>query len=192
MAETTELTRDYEGSTIPAAGTYAFDPAHTTVGFSVRHMMVAKVRGHFAPPVGTFTIADDPKQSSVEVEIDWSTVDTGEPNRDAHLKSGDFFNVEKYPTITFRSTGVHHVKGDTWVLYGDLTIQDVSKPVTLELEVNGVGRDPYGNVKVGFSATTKINREEFGLSYNAVLETGGVMVGKEVTIEIDVEATLQQ
>jgi len=191
MAEAVELTRDYEGEAIPVAGTYAFDAVHSSVGFSVRHMMVAKVRGKFAPPAGTFTIAEDPKESSVELELDWSTVDTGDANRDNHLKSGDFFNVEKYPTISFRSTGVHHVKGDNWALYGDLTIQDVTKPVTLELEVNGVGRDPYGNVKVGFAATTKINREDFGLSYNAVLETGGVMVGKEVTVEVDIEAALQ-
>jgi len=125
------------------------------------------------------------------VEIDWSTVTTGDANRDAHLKSPDFFNVEKYPTIRFRSTGVRHVRGDNWVLDGELTVQDVTKPSTLEVEVNGVGRDPYGNVKVGFSATTKINREDFGLTYNATLETGGVMVGKEVTVEIDVEAARQ-
>ncbi|HEY2428900.1 MAG TPA: YceI family protein [Acidimicrobiales bacterium] len=189
--EATELTREYEGSTIPAAGTYAFDPAHTHVGFNVRHMMVAKVRGYFAAPAGTFTVAEDPTQSSVQVELDWSTVETGDPKRDAHLRSPDFFNVEKFPTISYRSTGVRHVKGDNWVLDGELTVQDITRPVALELEVNGVGRDPYGNVKVGFSATTKINREDFGLTYNAVLETGGVMVGKDVTIEIDVEAALQ-
>ena len=186
----TEITREYEGATIPAAGTYTFDAAHSAVTFSVRHMMVAKVRGSFAPPTGTFTIAEDPRQSSVEVEIDWSTVNTGDANRDGHLKSPDFFNVEKFPKITFRSTGVRHVKGDQWGIDGDLTVQDVTRPVTLDLEVNGAGRDPYGNVKVGFGATTKINREDFGLTYNAALETGGVMVGKDVTVEIDVEASL--
>jgi polyisoprenoid-binding protein YceI len=185
---TDELTREYEGSTIPVAGTYTFDTAHTHVGFWVRHMMVAKVRGNFAPPAGTFTIAEDPLQSSVEVEIDWSSVSTGEPNRDAHLKSPDFFHVEKFPKITYRSTGVRHISGDHWALDGELTVQDVTKPVPLDLEVNGVGRDPYGNVKVGFSATGKLNRDDFGISYNAVLETGGVMVGKEINLEIDVEA----
>jgi polyisoprenoid-binding protein YceI len=189
---TSELERDYDGSTIPAAGTYAFDPAHSRVGFWVRHMMVAKVRGHFAAPAGTFTIAEDPTKSSVEVSIDWSTVETGEANRDAHLKSPDFFNIEKFPTITYHSTGVRHIKGDQWVLDGDLTVQDVTRSVQLDLEVNGVGRDPYGNVKVGFTVTGEINREDFGLSYNAVLETGGVMVGKEVHLEIDIEAALQQ
>jgi len=187
---TTDLTRDYEDTEIPVAGTYAFDAAHTAISFSVRHMMVAKVRGHFAPPTGTFVIAEDPLQSSVEVEIDWSTVSTGDANRDGHLKSADFFNVEKFPKITFKSTGVRHIKGDHWSLDGELTILGVAKPVTLDLELNGAGRDPYGNVKVGFTATTKVDREDFGMTYNAVLETGGVMVGKEVTVEIDVEASL--
>jgi len=188
---TTELTRDYEGATIPAAGTYVFDAAHTSVNFSVRHMMVAKVRGHFASPTGTFVIAEDPTKSSVDIEIDWSTVSTGDANRDAHLKSPDFFHVEKFPTIRFRSTGVRHINGDNWTLDGELTVQEITKPVTLDLEVNGVGRDPYGNVKVGFSGTTKINREDFGLTYNAALETGGVMVGKDVSVEVEVEAALQ-
>jgi polyisoprenoid-binding protein YceI len=191
MAETAELTREYEGVAIPVAGTYEFDPAHSRVGFSVRHMMVAKVRGTFAPPTGTFVIADDPTQSSVEVSIDWSTVETGEPKRDAHLRSPDFFDVEKFPAIRYRSTGVRHIKGDRWVIDGQLTVQDITRDVPLELEVNGVGRDPYGNVKAGFSATAKFDREDFGLTYNAVLETGGVMIGKEVTIEIDVEAALR-
>lgn len=189
MATTTELSREYEGSTLPLAGTYTFDAAHTHVGFSVRHMMVAKVRGHFAAPTGTFVVADDPLQSSVDVEIDWSTIETGDPKRDAHLKTADFLDVEKTPKLRFVSTGVRHVKGDNWALEGNLTVGEVTKPVVLELEVNGVGRDPYGNVKVGFSATTKINRDEFGMTYNAALETGGVMVGKDVTVEIDVEAS---
>jgi polyisoprenoid-binding protein YceI len=191
MATTTELTREYEGSTIPLAGVYAFDPTHSRVGFSVRHMMVAKVRGHFAPPTGTFTIAEDPLQSSVDVEIDWSTIETGDATRDGHLKSADFLDVEKTPKLRFVSTAVRHVKGDDWQLEGNLTVGEVTKPVVLDLEVNGAGRDPYGNVKVGFSASTKINREDFGITYNAALETGGVMIGKEATVEIDVEAAAQ-
>src|ERR1700738_1018336 len=167
---TLQLTRDHAGATVPAAGTYDFDASHSDVSFIVRHMMVAKVRGHIAAPSGSFTIAQDPTQSSVEVELDWSTVDTGDANRDAHLKSPDFFDVENHPTISFHSTAVRHVKGDKWAVDGDLTIQKVTKPVVLDLEFNGIGRDPYGNVKAGFSATTKINREDFGLTYNAVLE----------------------
>ena len=191
MATTTELSREYEGSTIPLAGTYVFDPAHTRVGFFVRHMMVAKVRGHFAPPTGTFVIGEDPLQSSVEVEIDWSTIETGDPKRDGHLKTADFLDVDKTPKIKFVSTGVRHVKGDDWALEGNLTVGETTQPVVLDLEVNGVGRDPYGNVKVGFSATTKINREDFGMTYNAALETGGVLIGKDITVEIDVEAASQ-
>jgi len=187
-----EASRDYKGSTIPGAGTWAFDPAHSSVEFVVRHLMVSKVKGQFAAPAGTFTITEDPLQSHVEVAIDASTVTTGDANRDAHLKSPDFFDVESHPEIRFASTSVRHVKGDAWVLDGELTIQKVTKPVSLALEVNGVGQDPYGNTKAGFSATTKINREDFGLTYNAVLETGGVMVGKEITVNIEIEAALQQ
>jgi polyisoprenoid-binding protein YceI len=188
---TTQLTREYEGATIPAPGTYAFDPVHTSVGFSVRHMMVAKVRGHFAPPTGTFTITEDPLQSSVEVELDWSTINTGDASRDAHLRSTDFLDIEKHPKLTFRSTGVRHVKGDNWGLDGDLTIGGVTRPVALDLEINGVEQDPWGNTKVGFSATTKVNRDEFGITYNSALETGGVLIGKDINVEIDVEAALQ-
>ena len=182
------LTREYEGTVIPVAGTYAFDATHTQIGFWVRHMMVAKVRGRFAPPTGTFTIADDPAQSKVEVEVDWTTIDTNDPNRDAHLRSADFLDEAKKPTLRFVSTSVRHASGDNWVLEGDLTINDITKPVTLDLEVNGVGQDPWGNVKVGFTATTVVNREDFGLTYNAALETGGVLIGKEIHVEIDVEA----
>jgi polyisoprenoid-binding protein YceI len=188
---TLNLTREHKGAAVPAAGTYDFDVSHSDVSFTVRHMMVSKVRGHLAAPSGSFTIAEDPHDSSVEVELDWSTVDTGDANRDTHLKSADFVDVEKFPTIKFRSTGVRHVKDDKWAVEGVLTIQDVTKPVILDLEFNGIGQDPFGNVKAGFSATTKINREDFGLTYNAALETGGFLVGKDVTIEIDVEASLR-
>lgn len=187
MAEA-EVTRDYEGSTIPAAGTYSYDPNHTSVTFHVRHMMVAKVRGRFAAPTGAFTIADDPLKSSMAVSIDAATVDTGQPQRDDDLRSPNFLDVAQYPTIDFRSTEVRHLKGDNWELVGDLTVHGVTKPVTFDLEFMGAARDPYGNTKVGFEATTKINREDWGLTYNAALETGGVMVGKEVTIELTVEA----
>ncbi|GAC1591226.1 MAG: YceI family protein [Acidimicrobiales bacterium] len=191
MADTAQLSRTFEGSTIPAAGTYTFDPSHSRVAFSVRHLMVAKVRGHLAPPTGTFVIAEDPLQSSVEVELDWSTIETGDPARDAHLKTADFLDAEKTPTVTFKSTSVRHIKGDDWTIDGNLTIGAVTKSITLDLEVNGVSRDPWGNTKVGFEARTKINREDFGMTWNAALETGGVVVGKDVSIEIDVEAAAQ-
>ncbi|GAC1536281.1 MAG: YceI family protein [Acidimicrobiales bacterium] len=191
MAETTELSRTFEGSAIPVAGTYSFDPSHSRVAFSVRHLMVAKVRGHLAPPTGTFVIAEDPLQSSVEVELDWSTIETGDPGRDAHLKTADFIDVDKTPRVTFASTGVRHIKGNDWTIDGNLTIGETTRTVTLDLEVNGVSRDPWGNTKVGFEARTKINREDFGMTWNAALETGGVVVGKDVNIEIDVEASAQ-
>ncbi|GAC1375868.1 MAG: YceI family protein [Acidimicrobiales bacterium] len=191
MAETTELSRTFEGSAIPVPGTYAFDPSHSRVAFSVRHLMVAKVRGHLAPPTGTFVIAEDPLQSSVEVDLDWSTIETGDPGRDAHLKTADFIDVDKTPKVTFKSTGVRHIKGNDWTIDGNLTIGETTRPITLDLEVNGVSRDPWGNVKVGFEARTKINREEFGMVWNAALETGGVVVGKDVNIEIDIEASAQ-
>jgi polyisoprenoid-binding protein YceI len=185
---TTEIAREYKGSTIPAAGTYVFDPVHSVVSFSVRHMMVSKVRGKFAFPQGEFVIADDPLQSAVEVDLDASSIETGDAQRDGHLKSPDFLDVDRFPKLTFKSTHVRHVNGDKWELVGDLTIKDVTRPVTLDLEVSGAGKDPWGNVKVGFEATTKINRDDWGLSYNAVLETGGVLIGKDITIELAVEA----
>jgi polyisoprenoid-binding protein YceI len=188
---TVELTRQHQGAEAPAPGTYDFDTAHSTVSFAVRHMMVSKVRGHLDPPSGSFTIAEDPTESSVEVALDWSTVNTGDEKRDAHLKSSDFVDVEKHPTISFSSTAVRHIKDERWAVDGLLTVQGVVKPVTLDLEFNGIGRDPWGNVKAGFSAKTKVNREDFGLTWNAALETGGVVVGKDVTIEIDVEASLR-
>jgi polyisoprenoid-binding protein YceI len=193
MSDTTtaSLTREFNGAEVPLAGRYTFDPGHSSVSFSVRHMMVSKVRGYFAAPEGEFVVGENPLDSSVTVEIDWASVTTGEPKRDEHLRSPDFFHVEKFPTISYRSTGVRQVKGDKWALDGMLTVQEVSKPVTLDLEFNGASKDPWGNVKAGFSGSTKIDREDFGLSYNAILETGGVLVGKEVTIDIDVEAKLE-
>ena len=193
MSETSTapLTREFEGAEVPLPGTYTIDSGHSAVSFSVRHMMVSKVRGQFAPPEGTFTVAENPLESAVAVDIDWSSVTTGEPKRDEHLRSPDFFHVEKFPKITYRSTGVRHIKGEDWALDGELTVQDVTRPVSLDLEFNGAERDPWGNVKAGFSGTTKINREDFGLNYNAVLETGGVLVGKDVNIEIEIEAKLE-
>jgi len=188
---TIEVTRGYEGATIPVAGTYVIDPSHSLVAFSARHLMVAKVRGRFDAPAGSFTIADDPLESSVEVTIDPTTVTTGDAKRDEHLRSPDFFDVERFPAVTFASTGVTHVKGNDWRLEGNLTLHGVSRSVTLDLGVVGVEKDPYGNTKVGFEARTTLNREDFGLTWNAALESGGVLVGKEITIELEIEAALQ-
>jgi polyisoprenoid-binding protein YceI len=182
--EATELTREYEGSTIPAAGTYTFDPAHTHVGFNVRHMMVAKVRGYFAAPAGTFTVAEDPTQSSVEVELDWSTVETGDPKRDANLRSPDFFNVEKFPTITFKSTSIQRVHGKLQVT-GDLTLTGITKPVTLDVEgPTAPQKGMQGGQVIGLSATGVIHRSDF----NFGSKFAPPMLGDDVQITIDLEA----
>ena len=148
------------------AGTWAIDPVHSEVSFVVRHMMVSKVRGRFDKFEGTITTAPDPLQSSVNATVDLSSVNTGEPNRDNHIRSADFFEVESHPTMTFRSTGVRH-DGNDFLVDGDLTIRGTTKPVTLKLEINGFGPDAYGGTRVGFSATTDINRTDWASATTA-------------------------
>ncbi len=184
-------TREFEGLTIPTAGTFVIDPAHTRVGFVARHLMVSKVRGAFTSAKGSITVAEDPLQSAVEVEIDAASIDTGVADRDGHLRSPDFLNVEAHPVLTFRSTGVLEPKGNEFRLAGELTIRDVTRPVELDVEFEGVAKSPWGQEVIGFSATTEIDREEFGITWNQALETGGFVVGKKVKIEISAEATRQ-
>ncbi|MGW4941083.1 YceI family protein [Actinoplanes sp. NPDC004185] len=184
-------TREFEGLQIPAAGTYQLDAAHKRVGFVVRHLMVSKVRGNFAEADATITIAEDPLQSSVTASIVTASVQTGNVDRDNHLRTGDFFEAEKYPAITFRSTGIKSHSGAEFVLDGELTIKDVTKPVELVVEFEGATTSPYGQQVFGFSATTEIDREDWGLTYNMALESGGVMIGKKVKIEIEGEAIRQ-
>ena len=187
----TAATRQFEGLQIPAPGTYTLDAAHKRVGFMVRHLMVSKVRGSFSEATATVTIAEDPLQSSVTAEIQTGSVETGQPDRDNHLRTGDFFEAEKYPLMTYRSTGIKSHSGNEFVLDGELTIKDVTRPVELLVEFEGVGRSPYGFDVFGFSASTEIDREDWGLTYNMALETGGVMIGKKVKIEIEGEAIRQ-
>lgn len=169
-------------------GTWDIDPTHTTIGFAVRHAMVATVRGHFAGFTGGATIdAEHPENSSAWLEIDPTTITTNNEMRDGHLKSVDFFEVETYPTITFRSTGAK-ADGDTLVLTGDLTIRGVTSAVDVVWEFGGIARDPYGNTKAGFEGSATISRKEWGLTYNAALETGGVMIGDKVKLVLEVEA----
>jgi polyisoprenoid-binding protein YceI len=175
--------------TLPEAGTWSFDPSHTSIGFVAKHLMVAKVRGTFASSAGSITVGDTPESSSVEVSIDAASLDTGTADRDNHLRSPDFLDVENYPTITFRSTGVRSLGGDEFAIDGDLTIKDVTKPVTLAVTFDGVATDPWGNRKAGFTASTTIQREDWGLTWNVPLEQGGWLVGKDVNIEIAAEAT---
>ena len=191
MTDSVASTREYEGLQIPVAGTYKLDAAHKRVGFVVRHLMVSKVRGNFAEADATITIAENPLQSSVTATITTASVQTGNVDRDNHLRTGDFFEAEKYPTIEFRSTGIKSWDGNEIVVDGELTIKDVTKPVELLVEFEGVGRSPYGQDVFGFSATTEIDREDWGLTYNMALESGGVMIGKKVKIEIEGEAIRQ-
>ena len=180
-------------STTPAAtphiatGTWTVDAGHSTIGFVVRHVMVAKVRGHFTSFSGTITIAQDALQSKVDASVEAASITTGDEARDGHLKSADFFEVETHPTWTLVSTGITP-KGDDFVLAADLTIRGVTRPVEFDLEFAGVATDPWGNTKAGFSAETEISRKDFGLEWNAALETGGVLVGDKVKITLDIEA----
>jgi polyisoprenoid-binding protein YceI len=181
-------TRDWNGLTIPAPGVYDLDQAHKRVGFVARHLMVSKVRGSFAEATATITVAEDPLQSSVVATIQAASIATGQPDRDNHLRSADFLDAENAPTLEFRSSAVKSHSGNEFVLAGELTIRGTTRPVELEVEFEGAGRSPYGQEVFGFSASTEIDREEFGLTWNVALETGGVMVSKKIKIEIEGEA----
>lgn len=174
--------------TKPEARTWAIDPAHTRLGFVARHLMASKVRGSFQSFSGTIEVAEDLTQSKVNVSIDTASITTGAEDRDNHLRSGDFFDVEEFPTMTFESTEIKDLGDGKYEVNGDLTIKDVTKPVTLDTTYLGIISDPWGNGKAILEATTKINREEWGLTWNAPLETGGVLVSKEITIELEVQA----
>jgi polyisoprenoid-binding protein YceI len=167
--------------------TYTIDPAHSSAQFSVRHMMISNVRGGFGGVKGTVVYdPENPSQSSIEVEIDAATINTLDAQRDAHLRSADFLDVEKYPVITFKSKKVEP-SGDEWKLSGDLTIHGVSKGVTLNTEEpSDESKDPWGNIRIGVSARTKIKRSDFGLTWNAALETGGILVGDDLKIDLEV------
>ena len=176
---------------LPAVGTYALDASHSQVGFSVRHLMVSKTKGRFSDFAGTVTIAENPLESSVSVTIQANSVDTRDEQRDAHLRSGDFFDVEAWPTLTYESRSVRQVGEGRYILEGDLTVKGITQPVPLELTFEGGAVDPWGGVRLGFSAKAELDREAFGLTWNAALETGGVVVGKKVSIEIESEAIKQ-
>ncbi len=171
-------------------GTYVLDPSHSEVTFSVRHMMISKVRGTFGVKSATLVAPENPLETKVEASVDVTSVDTKDEGRDQHLRSGDFFDTENFPTMDFVSTGARAENGELFV-DGDLTIRGITKPVTFEVDFGGFGSDPWGNYKAGASAKAVINREDFGLTWNAALETGGVLVGKDVTINLDLQAALQ-
>ena len=169
-------------------GDYTLDASHSRLGFNARHAMVTKVRGQFHEFEGTAHIdTANPASSSVELTIKPESISTGAPDRDNHLRSADFFEVEKYPTWTFKSTEVTR-DGQDWTVTGDLTIKDVTRPVTIEFEETGSAVDPFGNVRVGFEGSTTVNRKDWGLTWNAALETGGVLVSEKVKLEFDIAA----
>ncbi len=172
------------------AGTWAIDAAHSAVSFSVRHLMVSKVRGSFRTLEGTLTTAENPAESAVTATIDLASIDTNNADRDAHIRSADFFEVEKYPTMTYRSSGLR-AEGDDFILDGELDLHGVVKSVPLKLELNGFGPDPYGGTRVGFSATTEISRNDFGIDIHMPLDGGGVVIGDKIAISLEIEAVLQ-
>ena len=172
------------------AGTWVLDPAHSEVTFSVRHMMISKVRGTFGVKSATLVAPENPLEAKVEASVDVASIDTKDEGRDAHLRSADFFDTDEFPTMEFVSTGTRVEDGD-FLVDGDLTIRGVTKPATFELEFGGFGVDPWGSYKAGATAKTVVNREDFGLTWNAALESGGVLVGKDVTISLDLQGSLQ-
>ncbi|HEX3489708.1 MAG TPA: YceI family protein [Streptosporangiaceae bacterium] len=184
MTETT-------AATIPGyvAGKWSIDPVHSEVGFAVRHMMVSKVRGRFTEFSGELVTGERPEDSSVTAEISLSSINTGQEQRDAHIRSADFFEVETFPTMTYRSTGVRVEDGD-FVLDGDLTLKGVTKNVPLRLELNGFGPDAYGGTRAGFTATAEINRRDFNVNFSAPMQNGGAVVADKIQIHLEIEAVL--
>jgi polyisoprenoid-binding protein YceI len=179
-------------TTIPGylVGTWDIDPVHSDVSFSVRHMMMSKIKGRFSTFSGTVVTAENPLESSVTAEIDMASIDTNNEQRDGHVKSSDFFDVENNPKMTYKSTSISG-SGDSYTLEGDLTIKGVTKPVPLKLELGGFGVDSFGGTRGGFSATTEISRSDFGISFSMPLDGGGVVIGDKITITLDIEAVLR-
>ena len=169
---------------------YIIDPSHSTLGFTVRHAGIGKTRGHFTEFAGTVEVAEQLADSVANVTIKTASVDTGTADRDAHLRSADFFDAEQFPYMTFVGTSTV-IEGDVVKVTGDLTIKDVTKPVTFPLEYAGSAKDPFGNTRVGFEGSVQILRSEFGLTWNAALETGGFLVSDKVTLEVEISAIQQ-
>ena len=168
-------------------GTWTVDAGHSNVAFSVRHLMVAKVRGRFTDFAGTITVAEDALQSKVDAVVKMASVNTDDEGRDGHLRSDDFFSTDQFPEMTLATTAIS-AKGSDYVLHANLTIKGVTRPVDFALEFDGVATDPWGNTKAGFTAEAEINRKEWGLEWNVALEAGGVLVGEKVKITLEIEA----
>jgi polyisoprenoid-binding protein YceI len=185
---TVSVLRTHDDRLIPVAGAYEIDGAHTSVEFVGRHMMITKVKGRFSDVKGRIFIAEEPENSQVEVEIGAGSLSSGNVDRDNHLRGPDFFDVERYPTITFKSTDVTARPDNIWEVAGELTVRDTTRAVTLQVDFDGADISPVGDERIGFSAATDVNREDFGLTWNMALETGGVLVGKNARIELEVQA----
>ncbi len=188
MSGTTTSDRRIGDVELPEPGEWTFDPAHTSVTIVARHLMVSKVRGTFRGVAGTIHVAERPEDSWVEAEIDASSIDTRNPDRDAHMRSPDFLDVERYPTIAFRSTELVPLEGPRFLLRGDLTIRGITRRIELEATFEGTATDPWGSRKVAFSAAGEVERAAFGMTWNAALETGGVLVGPTFRVEVEVQA----
>ncbi len=190
MEETKEatFTRTLDGVEAPTPGDWVFDTPHTNVMFVARYAMLTKVRGHFQTFEGTVHVAEKPEDSWVELTIDGSSITIDNDTRDTHLRSGDFLDLENHPTISFKSTKVELLGDNQLLVTGDLTIRGVTREVVLDAEYVGVGKDAYGRTRVAFSARTEIERDDWGVSWNMALETGGLLVGKRVQIELEVQA----
>jgi polyisoprenoid-binding protein YceI len=185
---TPELTRTSEGLTVPTPASFTVDALHSEIGFVVKHMMVSKVRGRFGSYTGAITVDENLVASKVELSIDVSSIDTREEARDNHLRSDDFFSAATYPKMTFKSTEIVHKGGDRFAVTGDLTIRDITKPITLEVSYEGVVKDPYGGQRIGFSARGELDRFDYGLTWGTALETGGLVVARKVGLEFEIEA----
>ena len=170
-------------------GDYTIDPAHTTIGFVARHAMVTNVKGSFTQSSGTLHLdGADPSKSTASIDVTMNSIDTGSADRDTHLKSSDFFKTDEFPTMTFRSTSAESLGGDDYRMTGELTILGTTKPLTIDLEFNGAATDPFGNERVGFEGKSEILRSEWGLTWNAALETGGVLVSDKIKLTFDISA----
>ena len=189
--ESTPITRIEDGTEVPVAGAYGLDASHSHVGFSVRHAMVSRTKGQFAEVTGTVHIAENPVESWVEVDIPVASIDTRDETRDGHLRSADFLDAENHPSLHYRSTKVTPADDRRWNVEGELTVRGVTKPVALEVTFEGGAKDPWGNSRIGFTAHAEVNREDFGLTWNQLLETGGVLVSDKIEIGFDVEAIAQ-
>jgi polyisoprenoid-binding protein YceI len=194
MTDTVQYQQQTISTAVPAGPrtTWAIDPVHSQVEFAVKHMMISTVKGHFTGITGTLVLDDDDlAHSSVEVEIDATSVNTRDEKRDAHLRSADFFEPERFPTIAFKSTRVEPKDGDELHITGDLTVHGVTRPVVLNARYMGRGTNPWGAEVIGYEATTKLSRKDFGLEWNVALEAGGFLVGDDIKVSLDIEATKQ-